>query len=54
MSQSQGFVRFSALSRWQKREVSIYVTAETLMGPEAKIQGRQFARPLGRHKAEKN
>lgn len=40
MSQSQEFVRFSALSRWQKREVAIYLTAETLMGPEAKIQGR--------------
>ena len=40
MSQSQEFVRFSALSRWQKREVAIYLTAETLMGLEAKIQGR--------------
>lgn len=54
MSQSQGFVRFSTLSRWQEREVAIHVTAETLMGLEAKIQGRLNLQGHWADRAEEN
>lgn len=40
MAPLQRFVRVSVLTWCLKREIATYVTAETLMGLNAKIQGR--------------